>query len=223
MAWGRPPSSSGLGRRPFKAVARVRIPLGARHRHICARRGVRSSSPPCQGGDRGIEARRARWVSESGTARSPVWGSKSERSPQTRSGEVAQSVEHAAENRGVGGSIPPLPTQDRPLVGKTEATTKTTAGTGTTRSAAGLYRHDQRRERDQRPVNDGTGGCPRSGASSHLSGAPTSAGRSVPAGSSRPAAPTGHLAHPASRNASHPRSWPGGSRGSPARSWRSCG
>jgi hypothetical protein len=25
-------------------------------------------------------------------------------------GEVAQSVEHAAENRGVGGSIPPLPT-----------------------------------------------------------------------------------------------------------------
>jgi hypothetical protein len=31
----------------------------------------------------------------------------------TGPGEVAQSVEHAAENRGVGGSIPPLPT-DRP-------------------------------------------------------------------------------------------------------------
>ncbi len=28
----RPPSSSGLGRRPFKAEARVRIPLGARFR-----------------------------------------------------------------------------------------------------------------------------------------------------------------------------------------------
>jgi hypothetical protein len=28
-----PPSSSGLGRRPFKAEARVRIPLGARHGH----------------------------------------------------------------------------------------------------------------------------------------------------------------------------------------------
>jgi hypothetical protein len=70
-----PPSSSGLGRRPFKAEARVRIPLGARFRArifgsargdhdnrntTCARRGVRPSSPPCQGGDRGIEARRAR-------------------------------------------------------------------------------------------------------------------------------------------------------------------
>ena len=99
MARGRPPSSSGLGHRPFKAEARVRIPLGARHHHICARRGVRSSSPPCQGGDRGIEARRARWASESETARSPV-------------GEVAQLVEHAAENRGVGGPIPPLPTRE---------------------------------------------------------------------------------------------------------------
>ena len=99
MAKGKPPSSSGLGHRPFKAEARVRIPLGARHHHICARRGVRSSSPPCQGGDRGIEARRARWASESETARSPVYG------------EVAQLVEHAAENRGVGGPIPPLPTR----------------------------------------------------------------------------------------------------------------
>ena len=105
-----PPSSSGLGRRPFKAEARVRIPLGARHQHICARRGVRSSSPPCQGGDRGIEARRARWASESETARSPI------------SGEVAQLVEHAAENRGVGGPIPPLPTplSYRPSLGRNE-------------------------------------------------------------------------------------------------------
>jgi hypothetical protein len=29
----QPPSSSGLGRRPFKAVARVRIPLGVRKQH----------------------------------------------------------------------------------------------------------------------------------------------------------------------------------------------
>src|SRR5512132_110717 len=63
------PSSRGLGRRPFKAEARVRIPLGARGRHfgvdaqphICACGGVRSSSSPCQGEDRGIEARQARW------------------------------------------------------------------------------------------------------------------------------------------------------------------
>ena len=62
------PSSRGLGRRPFKAEARVRIPLGARGRHfgadaqphICACGGVRSSSSPCQGEDRGIEARQAR-------------------------------------------------------------------------------------------------------------------------------------------------------------------
>jgi hypothetical protein len=65
------PSSRGLGRRPFKAEARVRIPLGARGRHfgadaqphICACGGVRSSSSPCQGEDRGIEARQARDLS----------------------------------------------------------------------------------------------------------------------------------------------------------------
>ena len=71
-SWGEPPSSSGLGRRPFKAEARVRIPLGARRLgvaalapqqgklNMCACRGVRPSSPPCQGGNRGIEARQAR-------------------------------------------------------------------------------------------------------------------------------------------------------------------
>ena len=32
MIAGPPSSSSGPGRRPFKAVARVRIPLGAQHR-----------------------------------------------------------------------------------------------------------------------------------------------------------------------------------------------
>ena len=33
----RPPSSSGLGHRPFKAAARVRIPLGARLAHCVGR------------------------------------------------------------------------------------------------------------------------------------------------------------------------------------------
>jgi hypothetical protein len=33
-AW--PPSSSGLGRQPFKLVTRVRIPLGVRRRHPCS-------------------------------------------------------------------------------------------------------------------------------------------------------------------------------------------
>ena len=34
-----PPSSSGLGHRPFKAAARVRIPLGARAGYGCTARG----------------------------------------------------------------------------------------------------------------------------------------------------------------------------------------
>jgi hypothetical protein len=93
-----PPSSSGLGRRPFKAEARVRIPLGART-EVAPATSARQpnmrlwrspeSSPPCQGGDRGIEARQARWAL------------------RARLGWVAQLAEHAAENRGVGSSILP--------------------------------------------------------------------------------------------------------------------
>jgi hypothetical protein len=76
----RSPSSRGLGRRPFKAEARVRIPLGARDR----RPGVLAtttytrlwrspeSSSPCQGEDRGIEARQARWSEGVPAARGPV-------------------------------------------------------------------------------------------------------------------------------------------------------
>jgi hypothetical protein len=58
---GKPPSSSGLGHRPFKAAARVRIPLGARSTTEYTRvwRSPESSSP-CQGEDRGIEARHPR-------------------------------------------------------------------------------------------------------------------------------------------------------------------
>jgi hypothetical protein len=98
MARGRPPSSSGLGRRPFKAVARVRIPLGARQPHTCARRGVRSSSPPCQGGDRGIEARRAR-RSEGVSGGRPLHLAGARRPSCECSRLVPQSVEGLTEGR----------------------------------------------------------------------------------------------------------------------------
>ena len=73
-----PPSSSGLGRRPFKAVTRVRTPLGVRKylfdQHFGA--GVVSltdssvfgpvaqlvSAPPCHGGGRRFEPGRGRLV-----------------------------------------------------------------------------------------------------------------------------------------------------------------
>jgi hypothetical protein len=78
---------------PFQGGNTGSNPVGGTHHgttdnyRSCARRGVRPSSPPCQGGDRGIEARRA------------------------RTGQVAQLAEHAAENRGVGSSILPLATK----------------------------------------------------------------------------------------------------------------
>src|ERR687892_2790644 len=82
-----PPSSRGPGYRPFKAATRVRIPLGARNR---------IAGP----------------VEQSGRARHPVKVEVAGSNPvrpapapgRRRSGEVAQLAEHAAENRGVGGS-----------------------------------------------------------------------------------------------------------------------
>src|SRR5882757_9233198 len=59
------PSSSGLGLRPFKAAARVRIPLGAR---TTARRTMHGpvaqlvSASPCHGEGRGFESRLGRFV-----------------------------------------------------------------------------------------------------------------------------------------------------------------
>ena len=54
----KPPSSSGLGLRPFKAAARVRIPLGARTTHGPVEQ--LECSPPCQGGGRGFKSRQDR-------------------------------------------------------------------------------------------------------------------------------------------------------------------
>ena len=58
-----PPSSSGLGFRPFKAATRVRIPLGARTTEYTRLWRSPESSSPCQGEDRGIEARQPRGTS----------------------------------------------------------------------------------------------------------------------------------------------------------------
>jgi hypothetical protein len=69
----RPPSSSGLGLRPFTAAARVRIPLGVRRDadyglgrsllEVLIDQGPVAqlvSAPPCHGGGRGFKSRRGR-------------------------------------------------------------------------------------------------------------------------------------------------------------------
>ena len=62
-----PPSSSGLGRRPFKAVTRVRIPSGVRsQRSVHGPVAQLVSASPCQGEGRGFKSRQGRWPEESG-------------------------------------------------------------------------------------------------------------------------------------------------------------
>jgi hypothetical protein len=102
-----PPSSSGPGRRPFKAVTGIRTPLGALSAlqdpapaHLVLWCSL-ECTPPCQGGGRGFKSRQDR-------------GRPSLRRRSSR-GRVAQSAEHAPEKRGVTGSTP-VPATTKALV-----------------------------------------------------------------------------------------------------------
>ena len=100
----RPPSSSGLGHRPFKAAARVRIPLGVR----------RVNGPVVQFGvHAGLSSRRSRVQIPSGPQRAGTVTS-------TTPGRVAQLAERAPEKREVTGSTP-VPTTTKVLVRGVEA------------------------------------------------------------------------------------------------------
>ena len=96
-----PPSSSGLGRRPFKAVTRVRIPLGVR----CLPSASAGWGPVVQFGvHAGLSSRRSRVQIPSGPP---------PRSAETRSGS---SVGRArAEKREVTGSTPVPTTRTVPV------------------------------------------------------------------------------------------------------------
>ena len=100
------PSFSGLGRRPFTAVARVRIPLGSRNPIQFNNHGPVAqlvSVPPCHGGGRGFKSRQGR-----SKRRAFFRGGSLCRTRQVRQsrGSVAQLVERSTENRKVTGSMP---------------------------------------------------------------------------------------------------------------------
>ena len=84
-----PPSSSGLGRRPFKPEARVRIPLGARWGRGEAWSSRRPVKPEIAGSNPVVPAKR--------------WSQ----------GQVAQSVERRSEKPEVASSILALTTSHR--------------------------------------------------------------------------------------------------------------
>ncbi len=70
-----PPSSSGPGRRPFKAVTGIRTPLGARRslrrsQHLVLWCSL-ECTPPCQGGGRGFKSRQDRWETRLPHVRGP--------------------------------------------------------------------------------------------------------------------------------------------------------
>ena len=89
-----PPSSSGLGLRPFKAATGIRIPLGAR------RGGVVKS-----GVHAGLSSRRSR-------VQIPSLPPPVVRAAARARGQVAQLEERRSEKPEVGGSIPPLTTAE---------------------------------------------------------------------------------------------------------------
>ncbi len=95
-----PPSSRGLGLRPFKAATGIRIPLGAQ------RGGVVKS-----GVHAGLSSRRSRVQIPSLPPAQRLESCSIAISGKIRGfGQVAQLVEHRSEKPGVGGSSPPLTT-----------------------------------------------------------------------------------------------------------------
>ena len=92
-----PPSSSGLGRRPFTPVTRVRIPLGVRRRY-----GSSRTTWSC-----GAVWSARRPVKPEVAGSNPVrTANLTGSSEQVRRGRVAQLEEHSPEKRGVPGSTP---------------------------------------------------------------------------------------------------------------------
>jgi hypothetical protein len=90
-----PPSSSGLGLRPFKAATGIRIPLGAQRGRGEVWSSRRPVKPEVAGSNPVAPARH--------DARTFVRAS-------FHNGQVAQLAEHRSEKAGVGGSSPPLTT-----------------------------------------------------------------------------------------------------------------
>ena len=130
-----PPSSSGLGRRPFKAVTRVRIPLGVRRQQ--------DLGPVVQFGvHAGLSSRRPRVQIPSGPPSSPSGRRPPSPSGAAGHGRVAQLAERPPEKRKVTGSTPvPTTTDDqakclvivrfpRPWSSATSGSTSTTSGGG---------------------------------------------------------------------------------------------
>jgi hypothetical protein len=112
----KPPSSSGLGLRPFKAAARVRIPLGVRYEcSTTEQQGPVAqlvSASPCHGEGRGFESRLGRFTPVSPRHRSRP-GSSVGTSDRLKSGRSAVRPRPWPPSRGVAcsaslRSAPPL-------------------------------------------------------------------------------------------------------------------